>query len=181
MSSTTSPHEVVKKRWLGFLLWQAVASTVFYLLISLVFPFSGHISAASILSFLAFNLSLLLLSLSLFFLSSPCPVHSASLIELAAGLLRACLRIAVGGATNSNYAADFRHRAGRTLSKGFFLLICGLSGFISTAAVCGRAVPGGGLRLVGLGINGATFGLVYGIHYLYQQRWILTFPIIQVI
>ncbi|KAH0452273.1 hypothetical protein IEQ34_019572 [Dendrobium chrysotoxum] len=179
MSSAFAAHVVVKKRWLGFLIWQEVASTVVYLLLSIFFPFPGGIPAAGVLSFLAFSLSLLLLSLSLFFLSSPCPEPSASIPDLAAGLLRACLRMVIGGTTNGDYSADFRHRVYRTLSKCFFLLICVLSGFLSTAALCGRAEPGGGMKLVGLGINGAMFGLVYGVHYLYHKRWILTFPVIQ--
>ncbi|KAL0907816.1 hypothetical protein M5K25_022255 [Dendrobium thyrsiflorum] len=179
MSSASSAHVVVKKRWLGFLIWQEVASTVVYLLLSIFFPFHGRSSAAGVLSFLAFGLSLLLLSLSLFLLSSPCPEPSASIPDLAAGLLRACLRMVIGGTTNGDYSADFRHRVYRTLSKCFFLLICVLSGFLSTAALCGRAEPGGGMKLVGLGINGAMFGLVYGVHYLYHKRWILTFPVIQ--
>jgi hypothetical protein len=32
-----------------------------------------------------------------------------------------------------------------------------------------------------LGLRGAVFGLVYGAHYLFRRRWILKFPIIQVI
>ncbi|XP_020676548.1 uncharacterized protein LOC110095371 isoform X2 [Dendrobium catenatum] len=168
-SSASSAHVVVKKRWLGFLIWQEVASTVVYLLLSIFFPFPGRIPAASVLSFLAFSLSLHLLSLSLFLLSSPCPEPSASIADLVAGLLRACLRAVIGGTTNGDYSADFRHRVYRTLSKCFFLFICVLSGFLSTAALCGRAEPGGGMKLVGLGINGAMFGLVYGVHYLYHK------------
>lgn len=46
-------------------------------------------------------------------------------------------------------------------------------------AVCEGAVPGGRMKLAGLGINGVIFGFVYGVHYLYHKRWILKFPIIQ--
>lgn len=76
-----------------------------------------------------------------------------------------------------DYSPDLRQRVRRTISKCFFLLTCGVSGFLSAAAVC--AVPPGGMRLVGVGIHGVIFGSVYGFHYLYHQRWIFKFPIIQ--
>lgn len=46
-------------------------------------------------------------------------------------------------------------------------------------AVCGNAEVVDGASLVGVGLRGLVFGLVYGLHYVYRRRWILKFPIIQ--
>ncbi|KAK8950945.1 hypothetical protein KSP39_PZI004928 [Platanthera zijinensis] len=177
MSSASSPHEVVKRRWLGFLIWQSIVSTAVFLIPSVILLLPGRTLATGVLSFIVFDLSLLLLSVSLFLLSSPHPDPSASLPDLASVFLKACLRLVIGG--RGDYSLDLRRRVGRSFSKCFFLFICGVSGFLSTTAVCEGAVSGGRMRLAGLGINGVIFGFVYGVHYLYHMRWILKFPIIQ--
>lgn len=46
-------------------------------------------------------------------------------------------------------------------------------------AVCGPSVPFDAARLLELGLRGLAFGVVYGMHYIYRERWVLTFPIIQ--
>lgn len=65
-----------------------------------------------------------------------------------------------------------------------FLIACGVSGFLAAVAVCGRRelaeVDGGRMRLVGVGLRGLVFGLVYGFDFVWRRRWILKFPIIQV-
>ncbi|PKA52135.1 hypothetical protein AXF42_Ash014072 [Apostasia shenzhenica] len=173
-SSSSSPHELVKRRWLGFLIWQSIVSTAVYLLSSLLIPLLRRPLAIGLLSFLAFHLSLLLLSLSFFLLSSPCPDACLSAADLVAALLRVSLSSVTG-----DCCSDVRRTAWRAVAKGLFLIMCGFSSFLSATAVCGRAVSVGRLRLVGAGIGGAIFGLVYGVHYLYHKRWILRFPIIQ--
>lgn len=45
--------------------------------------------------------------------------------------------------------------------------------------MCGNAEVVDGASLVGVGLRGLVFGLVYGLHYVYRRRWILKFPIIQ--
>ncbi|XP_010909755.1 uncharacterized protein [Elaeis guineensis] len=172
-----SPEVVVKNRWLGFLIWQSIASTALYLSTSLLLL--RRPSPLAILSFLAFHLSLLLLSLSLFLLSSPHPDPSASLPELAAFLLRVSLRSLVGGFSHSSSSPDAHRRARRALASALFLVICAVSGFLSVAAACGESELLYGSRLVGLGLRGSVFGLVYGLHYVFRKRWILQFPIIQ--
>ncbi|URD84421.1 Nucleoporin protein Ndc1-Nup [Musa troglodytarum] len=182
MSSSSLPDEVVKNRWLGFLIWQSIASAVIHLSSSLLLHRLGRgpSSAAAILfSFLAFHLSLLLLSLALFLLSTPHPDPSASLPDLAAATLRASLKSLVGGFSRPSFTADFAHRARRSLASGVFLLVCGVAGFLSVVAVCGNAEVVDGESLVGVGLRGLVFGLVYGLHYVYRRRWILKFPIIQ--
>ncbi|KAK8965883.1 hypothetical protein KSP40_PGU012017 [Platanthera guangdongensis] len=179
MSSASSPHEVVKRRWLGFLIWQSIVSTAVFLIPSVILLLPDRTLATGVLSFIIFDLSLLLLSVSLFLLSSPHPDPSASLSDLASVFLKACLRLVIGG--GGDYSLDLRRRVGRSFSKCFFLFICAVSGFLSTTAVCEGAVSGGRMKLTGRGINGVIFGFVYGVHYLYHMRWILKFPIIQAI
>ncbi|EHA8590345.1 hypothetical protein COCNU_scaffold017295G000010 [Cocos nucifera] len=174
----SSPEVVVKNRWLGFLIWQSIASAAVYLSTSLLLLLRGP-SPLAILSFLVFHLSLLLLSLSLFLLSSPHPDPSASLPDLAAVLLRVSLRSLVGGFSHSSSSPDARRRARRALASALFLVICAVSGFLSVVAACGESELLYGLRLVGLGLRGSVFGLVYGLHYVFRKRWILQFPIIQ--
>ncbi|URD84422.1 Nucleoporin protein Ndc1-Nup [Musa troglodytarum] len=162
MSSSSLPDEVVKNRWLGFLIWQSIASAVIHLSSSLLLHRLGRgpSSAAAILfSFLAFHLSLLLLSLALFLLSTPHPDPSASLPDLAAATLRASLKSLVGGFSRPSFTADFAHRARRSLASGVFLLVCGVAGFLSVVAVCGNAEVVDGESLVGVGLRGFKIGL----------------------
>ncbi|KAJ8511261.1 hypothetical protein OPV22_001695 [Ensete ventricosum] len=157
MSSSSLPDEVVKIRWLGFLIWQSIASAVIHLSSSLLLHRLGRgsSSAAAILfSFLAFHLSLLLLSLALFLLSTPHPDLSASLPDLAAATLRASLKSIVGGFSRPSFTADFAHRARRSFASGVFLLVCGVAGFLSVVAVCGNSEVVDGASLVGLGLRG---------------------------
>ncbi|XP_072956859.1 uncharacterized protein [Typha angustifolia] len=177
---SSSPHDVVKNRWLGFLIWQSIASTSIYLLSSFLLLHRHPSSLLSLLSFISFHLSLVLLSLSLFLLSSPHPEPSASLPELTAAFLKVSLRSLIGGFSNPSFAADSRLRVRRALASGLFLVICGVSGFLSVGAVCGDSSElVDGIGLVGLGLKGAVFGLVFGTHYLYRKRWVLKFPIVQ--
>ncbi|CAL9782668.1 unnamed protein product [Musa acuminata subsp. burmannicoides] len=183
MSSSSLPDEVVKNRWLGFLIWQSITSAVIHLSSSLLLHRLGRGSsssaAATLFAFLAFHLSLLLLSLAIFLLSTPHPDPSASLPDLATATLRASLKSLVGGFSRPSFTADFAHRARRSLASGVFLLVCGVAGFLSVVAVCGNAEVVDGASLVGVGLRGLVFGLVYGLHYVYRRRWILKFPIIQ--
>lgn len=45
--------------------------------------------------------------------------------------------------------------------------------------MCGDSELLYGSRVVGLGLRGSIFGLVFGLHYVFRKRWILKFPIIQ--
>ncbi|XP_020080306.1 uncharacterized protein LOC109703964 [Ananas comosus] len=161
-----SPRDVVKRRWLGFLIWESIASTALYLLSSLFL--SRRPFPLSLLSFLSFHLSLLLLSLSFFILASPRPEPSASLAELAKAPFFAPLR------------GELRRRVRRALDVALFASLCCVSGFLAAAAACGDADElVDARRLLGLGLRGSVFGLVFGIQYLYRKRWVLRFPIIQ--
>ncbi|MQL87737.1 hypothetical protein Taro_020288 [Colocasia esculenta] len=178
--SSASP-EVVKNRWLGFLIWQSIASTTVYLLAA---PLLGPSSASprllsSLLSFLAFHLALLLFSFSLFLSSSPQPEASASPPELAAGVLKSLLKSAVGGFQGPAFDPYFRRRAGRVARSVALVLICSASGSLAVVALCADFGVLDGRELVDLGLRGLVFGAVYGCYYIYKKRWVLQFPIIQ--
>ncbi|KAJ6831510.1 uncharacterized protein M6B38_349085 [Iris pallida] len=160
-SSSIPPSEIIKNRYLGFLIWQSLATAPIHLLLS---------PSPRLLSFLLLHLSLLLLSLSLFLLSSPHPHPSAPPPLLLSSLLKSL--IAGGGSSPSS--ADARHRSRRTLASAAFLLASAMSGSLAVAAVAGRR--GGVLEA---GAAGAVLGLGFGADYLYRRRWVFGFPIIQ--
>uniref|UniRef100_A0A1D1ZII5 Nucleoporin NDC1 n=1 Tax=Anthurium amnicola TaxID=1678845 RepID=A0A1D1ZII5_9ARAE len=173
--------DIVKNRWLGFLIWQSITATSIYLLVSplLGSPMLSFPSLSSSLSFLAFHLALLLFSLSLFLTSAPHPEPSASLPELAAGLLRLLLKSAVGGFQGPSFEPDLRRRAGRTMRCLALVVLCGVSGFLSVVALCGDLEALDGWGLLDAGLRGLVLGLVYGSYCVYKKRWVLQFPIIQ--
>ncbi|KAE9467031.1 hypothetical protein C3L33_01058, partial [Rhododendron williamsianum] len=123
-------EEVVKNRFLGFLLWQSVQSTVLYFLCKslLLSPFAPNPFTPSILGFFAFitfHLSLLLFSASLFAVASPQPHTPASPLELALGLVRA---VFVSGGPPP--PPEFRRRARISLTFVLFVASSALSGFL---------------------------------------------------
>lgn len=178
--SFSSVPDVVKNRWLGFLIWQYITATSVYLLVS---PFIGPSSTsffASLLPFLIFHLSLLLFSFSLFLTSSPYPEPSASLTELGGGLFRSFIKSLVGGFQGPSFHVEFRRRVGRTMRSLALVAICTASGLLSVVAVCGDLEGLYCSALVYVGLRGLIFGLVYGSYYVYMKRWALQFPIVQV-
>ncbi|CAA7391164.1 unnamed protein product [Spirodela intermedia] len=177
--SFSSVPDVVKNRWLGFLIWQHITATSVYLLVS---PFLGSSSTsflASLLPFLIFHLSLLLFSFSLFLTSSPYPEPSASHTELLGGLSRSFIKSLVGGFQGPSFHAEFRRRVGRTMRSLALVVICAASGLLSAVAVCGDLEGFYCSALVYVGLRGLIFGLVYGSYYVYKKRWALQFPIVQ--
>lgn len=176
----------MKNRFLGFLLWQSVQSTVLYFLCKslLLSPFAPNPFTPSILGFFAFitfHLSLLLFSASLFAVASPQPHTPASPLELALGLVRA---VFVSGGPPP--PPEFRRRARISLTFVLFVASSALSGFLSLISVCwnnfGDSVGQKYYwQLLGtLGFRGLAVGFFYGLCYLYKKRWVLQFPIIQV-
>ncbi|RWR90493.1 hypothetical protein CKAN_01959000 [Cinnamomum micranthum f. kanehirae] len=179
-----SPEIVVKNRWLGFLIWQSISSTSLFflhktLILSLFSSSKNPSFLLSIFFFVSFHLSLLLLSLSLFLLSSPQPDPAASAPDLARGLLRLLLKSVVARSSADLSTADFRRRAAKSLSFLTFVILSGISGFLSVVSVC----DGDGLldatRFFRLGLRGIVLGILFGVDYVCRKRWVLVFPIIQ--
>ncbi|KAF8398792.1 hypothetical protein HHK36_014650 [Tetracentron sinense] len=180
MSST----EIVKNRFLGFLIWQSIHSTSIFLFCKTFFlsPFTSNPlspSLLSLLAFLSFHLSLLLFSTSLSIISSPQPDRPASLLELALGLVRFLLNSVTGCGSSEIWTPSFRRRVKTSLGFLLFIIASAVSGFLSVFSICWNLELFDGMRLIGLGLRGFSFGLVYGVHYVYKRRWVLGFPIIQ--
>lgn len=178
----TSPPSVIKDRRLGFLIWQSISTASIYLLSSLLLlplPLRRrHFSLSDfLLSFLALQAFLLLLSSSFLLLQTPAPVPAASPLELFTSLLKSAIKCVIGGFSGSIFAEDSGSRAWRSLKSIFFLVVCVVAGIFSVISACWDSDEGA----YALGLRGVVFGLVYGAHYLFRRRWILKFPIIQVL
>ncbi|KAI7993261.1 hypothetical protein LOK49_LG11G01742 [Camellia lanceoleosa] len=177
---------LLNNRFLGFLIWQSVQSTLVYFLSKslLLSPFTLNPftpSLSSFFSFLSFHFSLLLFSLSISAVASPQPHTAATPLELSLGLLRLLF---VSGA--QPLSPDFRRRARVSLVFVLFVTACALSGLLAVICVCWKcfedSFDGGSRarRLLGtLGFRGFAIGFFYGVCYLYKRRWVLEFPIIQ--
>ncbi|KDP24251.1 hypothetical protein JCGZ_26708 [Jatropha curcas] len=163
------PEVVVNNRFLGFLIWQSITSSAIFILfktfvLSPLAKTNTNLSL-SLFAFLNFHLSHLLFSASIFMLSSPQPYSPASPLQLAAAFLRFLF---VSGDSFSSH--DFRRRANLSLRFLVFVVATAISGFLSLTCVCAFDR----LRSFGFGV-----GLVYAFFYIFKQRWVLEFPIIQ--
>ncbi|GMP94912.1 hypothetical protein CsSME_00044174 [Camellia sinensis var. sinensis] len=177
---------LLNNRFLGFLIWQSVQSTLVYFLSKslLLSPFTLNpftLSLSSFFSFLSFHFSLLLFSLSMSAVASPQPHTAATPLELSLGLLRLLF---VSGA--QPLSPDFRRRARVSLVFVLFVAACALSGLLAVICVCWKCFEDSfdrgsrARRLLGtLGFRGFAIGFFYGVCYLYKRRWVLEFPIIQ--
>ncbi|CAB4276513.1 unnamed protein product [Prunus armeniaca] len=188
MASSSPPGMVVHNRFLGFLIWQSIPSTVIFFIFKTLsstisstshstakppFPFAPYVF--SFITFLTFHLSQLLFSFSLSLISSPHPHRLVSPLQLALGLIRFLF---VPGGSDLSESPESRVRA--KLSVGFllFLAAVAVSGFVAVVSVCVKF--GDGVGLIGaVGFRGFVMGLLYGLYYVYYRRWVFEFPIIQ--
>lgn len=166
MSSLT-PDLVVKNRYLGFLIWQSIPSTIVYCFFkTLISAFANSIadsefsnsrnstsfrknpllwpfvpSFIGFVSFITFHLSQLLFSSALSAIASPQPERPASLLELATGLVRFLyVPGGVGSGDGQSQAADsgdFRRRVKISLSFVLFVAASAASGFTASVSLCG--------------------------------------------
>nr|XP_028965125.1 uncharacterized protein LOC114827468 [Malus domestica] len=189
-SPSMPPEMVVHNSFLGFLVWQSIPSIVIFFLFKtlssavpsaspsatkppLTFPFAPSIFA--LFTFLTFHLSQVLFSFSLSLVSSPHPHRPASLLQLVLGLVRF---LSIPGVPDSSETPDSRARAKLSVGLLMFLGAAAVSGFVAVASVCGGF--GDGLSAIGrVGFRGLVMGLLYGLYYVYNRRWVLEFPIIQ--
>ncbi|KAG6581458.1 hypothetical protein SDJN03_21460, partial [Cucurbita argyrosperma subsp. sororia] len=187
------PEMVVKNRFLGFLIWQSIPSTiVFFLFKIFISPISsvsvsdsssgsGNPSApfasllTGFLTFLTFHLSQLLFSASLSLLASPQLERPAAPLELAFVLVRFLVVSAGDNASSASASKDFRRRAMVSFYLVLFVVATAVSGSLAAVSTCWGKTDG----LSSAWHTGLLMGLIYGLFYVYKKRWVLTFPIIQ--
>ncbi|KAL8457182.1 hypothetical protein ACS0TY_035143 [Phlomoides rotata] len=176
---------IIKHRFLSFLIWQSLQSTFLLLLTKTLTlsPFTKNPYTPnfhSLVSFISFHLSLLLFAVSLFFVSSTHPLPYASPFQISLSFIR--LIFVSGGENNL-----LRRKVRVSLSFLLFVILCAVTGAVSVISVCwgcdvyydaeSRWTRVG--ILGNLGFRGFAVGLLYGLHYVYKQRWVFGFPIIQ--
>ncbi|PRQ29544.1 putative nucleoporin protein Ndc1-Nup [Rosa chinensis] len=172
------PDAVVRNRFLGFLIWQSIPSTLIFLLSALSpskppFPFAPWFFA--VITFLSFHLSQLLFSASLSLISSTHPHPLLSPLKLSLELIRFLF---VPGGSDLTGSPGSRPRVRVTVRFLAFLAAAAVSGSVAAVSVCGEL--GGGVWGIGrVGFRGFVMGLLYGLYYVYKRRWVLEFPIIQ--
>ncbi|KAL9254478.1 hypothetical protein AKJ16_DCAP03438 [Drosera capensis] len=157
-NSYATAAEVLRHRFLGFLIWQLIQSTlIFTLSQTLLFtPFS----AALLLKFICFLLSSSLFAVNVHSISTPKWERVSSLGELGVGVLRGLI-------------------GGGGVGRGVRVW----GGVIRVVVAAGIA---GGLGIVGVvgggwevGVRGVGVGVVYGVWFVARRRWVLVFPIVQ--
>ena len=188
------PEMVVKNRFLGFLIWQSIPSTfvffLFKIFVSAIFSVSGSNSSSGtsnpsapfasmftgFFTFLTFHLSQLLFSASLSLLASPQLERPAAPLELTFGLVRFLVVSGGDNASSTSAFNDFRRRATVSLYLLLFVVATAISGSLAAVSICWGKSDG----LRSAWHTGLSMGLIYGAFYVYNKRWVLTFPIIQV-
>lgn len=188
MPPASPPDAVVHNRFLGFLIWQSIPSTVIFLLFKTLFyvftlstarpPFPFAPWFFAVITFLSFHLSQLLFSASLSLVSSthPHPHPLVSPLKLSLDLIRFLF---VPGSSDFTLSPDSRLRAKLAVRFAAFLAAVAVSGFLAVVSVCGEL--GDGIWVIGqVGFRGFVMGLLYGLFYVYNRCWVLEFPIIQV-
>ncbi|XP_009601642.1 uncharacterized protein [Nicotiana tomentosiformis] len=178
---------IVKHRFLGFLIWQALQSTsVFFLsktlLLSLFTPSPFKPSFLSLFAFIVFHFSLLIFSTSLFIISSPRPHRAVSPLELLLGSVK--LILVPISSSQPLLSSDFRLRTRVSLSYVLFVAVSAVSASLSVISLCWSCgafdqVKTRQLVIGKLGFWGLQLGMFYAVHYVYKKRWVLQFPIIQ--
>ncbi|GAB4842704.1 hypothetical protein Ancab_012680 [Ancistrocladus abbreviatus] len=180
MSGTSDAAVVLKNRFLWFFVWQAILSAIIFILskylILSAFTINPFIpSLATFLAFLSFLLSMALFAIPIDLISTPKPCRPASVIEVVVLILRFYF-----AGSLPPLDRDFRLRL--SVSMGIVAIVCATvaSGSFAVFSVLVGGYSGSLLESArAVGVRGYGFGLVYGLHYVFRQRWVLAFPITQ--
>jgi len=178
--------EEVKKRWIRCLVWQQVVGTVLWIswdmAISLAFSCFGWMplsegalpSLWGFFRFLVFQICLAMLLVAHCIVTSPEEKAAASVWEMTGGLMGAVL-----GGGGGRRRGVLRRRAQTSGDWFLFVLISTLGGFLALFSVTGGLMQMDVLAPFHMALRGAALGFIYGLHYVYKKRWVLSFPIIQ--
>ncbi|KAK7331408.1 hypothetical protein VNO77_25632 [Canavalia gladiata] len=167
MSRSTTPELVLKNRFLSYLIWQSIPSSLIFLFFNSLLPNPSLCSFLFL--FLPFHL---LFSVTLSLTASPHPLRPLSPLQLATRLFFF--------PAAPPHPALFRSRLRLSLSLLLFVAVSAASGFAASVSLCGVGPIGHGIWLIGrVGFRGFLIGSLFGLHYVFKRRWVLEFPIIQ--
>ncbi|KAE9591365.1 hypothetical protein Lal_00038551 [Lupinus albus] len=178
-SSSSSSDVLLKNKFLGYLIWQSIPSSLIFFFFSLTTSsFHQTLFSSLFISFLTFHFSNLIFSFSLSFISSPYPHRLPSPFAFASPFLRFLFLPSA-----LPPSPEFRLRAKASLCFVFFVVASGLSAAVSMCGLIGIGGFEDGWVWVWVfgrvGLRGFFVGLMFGLHYVFMRRWILHFPIIQ--
>ncbi|KAM7266707.1 hypothetical protein ACFE04_004604 [Oxalis oulophora] len=169
---------VSSKRLIGFMIWQSITSTLIFIIYkTLIFLNSTTTTTLTtlIITLLTFQLSQFIFSLSLTILSSPNSIRPASPLQLLSSLFRLLLL-----SSSSDDDDDFiRKKVKLSLSFILFIAAASFSGFVAVLSLCLRRISDDDIDVARLGFKGFTIGLLYAVVFLWNNRWVLDFPIVQ--
>ncbi|KAK7303077.1 hypothetical protein RJT34_13976 [Clitoria ternatea] len=169
-SSTTPVELVLNNRFLSYLIWQSIPSSLISLFFISLLPNSSLFSFPLLL--LPFHT---LFSATLSLLSSPHPLRPLSPLQLSSTLLRFLFL-----PSPTPHSPHFRARLRLSLTFLLFVTASSASAFASTVSLCGVGPTAHGVWLIGrVGFRGFLIGTLFGLHYVFKRRWVLAFPIIQ--
>ncbi|KAM7266177.1 hypothetical protein ACFE04_004074 [Oxalis oulophora] len=173
---------VSSKRLIGFMIWQSITSTLIFLIYKTLIFFNSTTTTLTtlIITLLTFQLSQFIFSLSLTILSSPNSIRPASPLQLLTSLFRLLLLSSSSSSDGDGDGDDFiRKKVKLSLSFILFTAAASFSGFVAVLSLCWRRISDDDIDVARLGFKGFTIGLLYAVVFLWNNRWVLDFPIVQ--
>ncbi|KAJ7294285.1 hypothetical protein O6H91_Y269100 [Diphasiastrum complanatum] len=185
--------DVLWRRWLRCIIWHSVISSIMWLLWELLCPSFGSnhrwrlILLPTLITFIGYILFLtaqLLFIVGETLVLQPESKDSASVGELVVGISTLAWRAALGGTSQGDLAfriADLVQKMEALRDRVLFIILCIASGCLSLLSLGSPMYSYlGSLGMLDMSLRGAILGLFYGLWYIYQKRYVITFPIIQV-